>query len=35
MTSPLPRPVVPALEAILGMPFTVLDDGFVRVVDYM
>ncbi|MBI1934389.1 FAD-dependent thymidylate synthase [Candidatus Peregrinibacteria bacterium] len=35
MTSPLPRPVVPALETILGMPFTVLDDGFVRVVDYM
>lgn len=32
---PLPRPVVPALEAILGTPFKVLDDGFVRVVDYM
>ncbi len=29
------RPVVPALEAVLGRPFRVLDDGFVRVVDYM
>lgn len=32
---PVPRPTVPALEAILGTPLTVLDDGFVRVVDYM
>jgi len=29
------RPCVPALDAILGEPFRVLDDGFVRVVDYM
>jgi thymidylate synthase (FAD) len=29
------RPGVPALDAILGHPFQVLDDGFVRVVDYM
>jgi thymidylate synthase (FAD) len=29
------RPVVPALDAILGVPFRVLDDGFVRVIDYM
>jgi thymidylate synthase (FAD) len=29
------RPASPALEAILGRPFPVLDDGFVRVVDYM
>ena len=29
------RPVVPALDAILGEPLPVLDDGFVRVVDYM
>jgi thymidylate synthase (FAD) len=29
------RPTVPALEAILGEPFPVLDDGFVRLVDYM
>lgn len=26
---------VPALDAVLGQPFKVLDDGFVRVVDYM
>jgi thymidylate synthase (FAD) len=32
---PIVRPVVPALEAILGEPIRVLDDGFVRVVDYM
>jgi len=25
----------PALESILGQPFQVLDDGFVRVIDYM
>ena len=31
----LPRAAVPALDAILGLPFRVLDDGFVRVVDYM
>ncbi len=29
------RPSVPELEAILGTVFRVLDDGFVRVVDYM
>ncbi|MEW5979211.1 MAG: FAD-dependent thymidylate synthase [Acidobacteriota bacterium] len=29
------RVQVPALDAILGVPFKVLDDGFVRVVDYM
>src|SRR5438128_2345965 len=29
------RPVVPELDSILGVPFKVLDDGFVRVVDYM
>jgi len=29
------RPVVPEIEEILGQPFPVLDDGFVRVVDYM
>ncbi len=29
------RPVVPEMEAILGKPFKVLDDGFVRVIDYM
>ena len=31
----LDRPSVPELDAILGEPFKVLDDGFVRVVDYM
>lgn len=31
----LQRPTVPALDEILGVPFKVLDDGFVRVVDYM
>ena len=31
----LDRPGVPELDAILGKPFPVLDDGFVRVVDYM
>lgn len=37
MTSfePAERVRVAALDAILGMPFSVLDDGFVRVVDYM
>lgn len=29
------RITVPALDAILGVPIKVLDDGFVRVVDYM
>jgi len=29
------RPVVAALDDILGKPFSVLDDGFVRAVDYM
>ena len=29
------RPSVPALDAILGDAIPVLDDGFVRVVDYM
>lgn len=32
---PIVRPVVPALDAMLGEPIRVLDDGFVRVVDYM
>lgn len=31
----LERPNVPELDKILGEPFNVLDDGFVRVVDYM
>ena len=31
----LERLRVPALDEILGVPFKVLDDGFVRVVDYM
>ena len=31
----LSRPQVPAVDAILGHAFKVLDDGFVRVVDYM
>ncbi len=31
----LERPVVAALDEVLGVPFKVLDDGFVRVVDYM
>ncbi len=31
----LSRPVVVALDEILGVPLKVLDDGFVRVVDYM
>src|SRR5687768_4000650 len=29
------RTTVPAIDEILGKPFKVLDDGFVRVVDYM
>src|SRR5437762_3615571 len=32
---PLERPRVAALDEILGKPFRVLDDGLVRVVDYM
>ncbi len=31
----LERPRSEALDAVLGRPFRVLDDGFVRVVDYM
>lgn len=31
----IPRVVVPELDAILGKPFAVLDDGFIRVIDYM
>ncbi|HEY4040317.1 MAG TPA: thymidylate synthase (FAD), partial [Rhodopila sp.] len=29
------RPTVPALEAVLFQAFSVLDHGFVRVIDYM
>ncbi len=29
------RPVAPALDEILGVPFRVLDHGFIRVIDYM
>src|SRR5688572_31683003 len=32
---PLERPHVAALDAILGKPLRVLDDGFIRVIDYM
>jgi len=31
----LPRPKVVALDRLLGVPFKVLDDGFIRVIDYM
>jgi thymidylate synthase (FAD) len=31
----LERPIVATLDEVLGVPFKVLDDGFVRVVDYM
>ncbi|UCH83359.1 MAG: FAD-dependent thymidylate synthase [Candidatus Latescibacterota bacterium] len=31
----LVRPSVPALDKVLGVKFDVLDDGFVRLVDYM
>lgn len=31
----LERPTVQALDEVLGVPLRVLDDGFVRVVDYM
>ena len=34
-TAPISRVSVPELEAMLGTRLTVLDDGFVRVVDYM
>jgi len=29
------RSSAPKLDEILGQPFKVLDDGFIRVVDYM
>jgi len=29
------RPTVPNVDALLGVPLRVLDDGFVRVIDYM
>jgi thymidylate synthase (FAD) len=32
---PIARPIVHALDALLGEPIRVLDDGFVRVIDYM
>jgi thymidylate synthase (FAD) len=32
---PISRAAVPALDAVLGDPIEVLDDGFVRVIDYM
>jgi len=35
MTAPLTRPHSPALDALLGHRFDVLDHGFVRVIDYM
>lgn len=35
MESKIGRAVVPAMDALLGVPFKVLDDGFVRVIDYM
>jgi thymidylate synthase (FAD) len=35
VTNQLIRPTSPELDAILGQTFPVLDDGFVRVVDYM
>ena len=34
-TEKVKRPRAPKLDKILGKPFKVLDDGFVRVVDYM
>lgn len=33
--SRLGRPAVPALEELLGVPIRVLDEGFVRLIDYM
>lgn len=35
MTIQLARPSCPELDALLGQAFPVLDDGFVRLVDYM
>jgi thymidylate synthase (FAD) len=35
MEPTIARAEAPAIDAILGVPFKVLDDGFVRVVDYM
>ena len=35
MTTQLQRPSSPELDKLLGQAFPVLDDGFVRVVDYM
>ena len=32
---PLVRTSVPTIEEIIGKPFHVLDDGFVRLIDYM
>jgi thymidylate synthase (FAD) len=32
---PIQRKSVPELDVILGQPFPVLDDGFVRVIDYL
>src|SRR5687768_13892336 len=29
------RVIVPALDTLIGTPFKVLDDGFVRVIDYL
>jgi thymidylate synthase (FAD) len=34
-TEKVSRPIVPDMDKILGIPFPVLDDGFVRVIDYM
>ena len=31
----LERTSVPELDKILGVPFSVLNDGFVRIIDYM
>jgi thymidylate synthase (FAD) len=31
----LERIIVPELDKILGIPFNVFDDGFIRVIDYM
>ena len=31
----LQRIRVPQFEEVLGKPFPILDDGFVRVIDYM
>src|SRR5512140_305718 len=34
-SEPIARVFVAALDEVLGRPFVVLDDGFVRVIDYM